>query len=331
MLETIKEIISFIVKYKLETLFFMICLFHYRIYYKLGICANIYAEVFLGLVALFVIRRAVRKTFKEKNLSLQSKLSMFGVSAVYIFACTLFGIKSVERFDTFLDRARQEYGTIYSAKMLGWQSSRYGTRAKVSMLDDTTKIFDLSCKTPPKEYCLYIFPELGHCNETGYFSVYPKSIIEYNPTKVQLDYCIKGEKSAEKVANLKKYTGVISKENYIDYLKKYNNHDNRIISAVVEKRGSKYVYLNATQSKDKIWAILDSNQAKDGQKVLVSYDAKSPSLFFVINWNPTEKEYEEYGTADGKAPSQKYLLFMEKVSGVNHEKIKCITGITPSP
>ncbi|MCQ2198317.1 MAG: hypothetical protein MJZ19_01185 [Paludibacteraceae bacterium] len=313
----LKDIANFLIKYKLETLLFVLCLFHYRIYYKLGICANIFAEVALGLFVILVIRRTVRKSLEglePEDFKFQSKLYTFFISAGFIFTYNVFGIKALEWSDMFSGRAEQEYGVIYSAKMINWKRVKFGTVATLERLDDPTQRFETGARILPDNYCLYIVPELGHYNEFGYFLVFPRRIIEARPTKVQLDYCTQGAKSTEKVDFLRRYSSRITQEELIDYLINYGRHDNRIIAAVVEKRGENYIYLNAKESDDKLWALKNNGRAVDGQKVLVVYDAKSPSLFYVLNWHPEPEEYEEHASPDGKSPSMKYMLLMEKLS-----------------
>ena len=90
-------------------------------------------------------------------------------------------------------------------------------------------------------------------------------------------------------------------------------HDNRIISAVLEKRGSRYIYANPVQSEEKLWA-LKYHEVKNGTHVLIVYDFQNPSLFFVIDWNPSEEDYEYYNTKEGKNPTFKYLLKLVRLS-----------------
>lgn len=373
-------VFAYIFRHKLE-IFFVLCLFHYRIYYMLGICGNIYAEVLLGLLVIlatglyvrtllgrpdysianftlnslkilflfsallslsiiiyhdldirlniyaevllglsvvFVISWLVRKFFGKQDSNLAyfkfpSWVSTITISSTFIFLYTLYGIRSVEGI-MFYDRAKEEYGTIYSAKIVGWKSGKYGTTAKVQTLRDTTKTLEMGSRILPKDKCLYIIPELGHYGERGYFSVYGEHMFQSTATEPQLDYCIQGAKSVQKMTNLMKYSFVATKEQMTDYMAHFHKRDNRIISAVVEKRGERFLYLNATPSEDKLWAVKNIQKGEDGQQVLVMYDAKSPSIYLVIDWNPSPEDYALYNTAEGKAPSLKYMLKMEVLS-----------------
>lgn len=91
------------------------------------------------------------------------------------------------------------------------------------------------------------------------------------------------------------------------------SHDNRVISAVLEKRGNRYVFVNPLQSEDKLWAIKYFD-VEEGKHVLVIYDKNNPSLFMIVDRNPTDDDYDYCNTKDGRKPSFEYLLKIETVS-----------------
>ena len=47
---------------------------------------------------------------------------------------------------------------------------------------------------------------------------------------------------------------------------------------------------------------------------MIIYDISSPHLFFVIDWNPSNEDYDYYNTKDGQKPTSKYLLKLEHLS-----------------
>ena len=208
---------------------------------------------------------------------------------------------------------------VYSSKLLKcWSTSKSGTMCYVRLInntDSTKSILIEKCGKVTNDYNLFVFPKLDHDGEIWYYPVFHKRFVEKNPTEIQLEYCRNGARLSEKINSLKKYSGVTTKEEMMDYFSHVRQHNNRIISAVVEKRGGKYTFANAIQSDDKLWAV-KYRDTEDGKKILIIYDAKSPSLFTVINWNPSEDEYEYYKTKEGKMPSDKYLNLLESISKI---------------
>lgn len=267
-------------------------------------------ELFLAIIVYPVIVWRMKETNSYKGV-------FFAVlfTIIFMFAGYLVGVKVLENI-VFYKKAEDKYGMVYSSKLLKcWSTSRAGRKCNVRLLNDTGSTNSLrieECYKLPNKYNLIVFPKLGHNGEIWYYPVYHKRLYEVNPTDVQLEYCKNGARLSEKISNLKKYSGVTSKEKLIDYISHIRQHNNRIISAVVENRGEKYTFVNVIQSDDKLWALKYRN-VNEGKKILIIYDLNSPSLYTVVNWNPSEEEYEYYKTKEGNKPSEAYLELMESV------------------
>lgn len=203
---------------------------------------------------------------------------------------------------------------VYSSELIGKNHERFGMSCDVRLINGTSRefyIFD-GIKAS-KKYNLFVYPKLAHDDEFGYYSVYRKRLFETRPTDIQLEYCKNGARISEKINSLKKYSGVVLENELLDYMAHINQHDNRIISAVVERRGEKYLFANSLQSDDKLWAF-KYRDVEEGKKVLIIYDISSPHLFFVIDWNPSDEDYEYYNTKEGKNPTLIYLLKLVRLS-----------------
>ncbi|MBO7441918.1 MAG: hypothetical protein J6T83_02460 [Paludibacteraceae bacterium] len=75
---------------------------------------------------------------------------------------------------------------------------------------------------------------------------------------IQMQYANNGVLIGKKIDFLK-YSCIESELDLIKYISDSRLNDNelqdiRIISAVIEERGNKYIFFNATQSEDKLWA-----------------------------------------------------------------------------
>ena len=132
---------------------------------------------------------------------------------------------------------------------------------------------------------------------------------------IQMQYANNGVLIGKKIDFLK-YSCIESELDLIKYTFDSRLNDNelqdiRIISAVVEERGNKYIFFNATQSEDKLWAYKWPCRGKNGQKVLIFYDINDPSMFGVVNWDPSEEEYDYYNTKDGQVSNEKYLRWIK--------------------
>ena len=132
---------------------------------------------------------------------------------------------------------------------------------------------------------------------------------------IQMQYANNGVLIGKKIDFLK-YSCIESELDLIKYIFDSRLNDNelqdiRIISAVVEERGNKYIFFNATQSEDKLWAYKWPCRGKNGQKVLIFYDINDPSMFGVVNWDPSEEEYDYYNTKDGQVSNEKYLRWIK--------------------
>lgn len=132
---------------------------------------------------------------------------------------------------------------------------------------------------------------------------------------IQMQYANNGVLIGKKIDFLK-YSCIESELDLIKYTFDSRLNDNelqdiRIISAVVEARGKKYTFFNATQSDDKLWAYKWPCRGKNGQKVLIFYDINDPSMFGVVNWDPSEEEYDYYNTKDGQVSNEKYLRWIK--------------------
>lgn len=69
---------------------------------------------------------------------------------------------------------------------------------------------------------------------------------------IQMQYANNGVLVGKKIDFLK-YSCIESEKVLFGYTQTVRLHDNRIISAVVEERGNKYIFFNATQSNEKLW------------------------------------------------------------------------------
>ncbi len=139
---------------------------------------------------------------------------------------------------------------------------------------------------------------------------------------VQMQYANNGVLVGKKIDFLK-YSCIESELDLIKYTFDFRLNDNelqdiRIISAVVEERGNKYIFFNATQSEDKLWAYKWPCRGKNGQKVLIFYDINDPSMFGVVNWDPSEEEYDYYNTKDGQMSNEKYLRWIKFLPDSSH-------------
>ncbi|MBR6112133.1 MAG: hypothetical protein IKQ08_09325, partial [Paludibacteraceae bacterium] len=85
-------------------------------------------------------------------------------------------------------------------------------------------------------------------------------------------------------------------------------------------------FFNATQSEDKLWAYKYEvtiatetiKYGKNGQKVLIFYDINDPSMFGVVNWDPSEEEYDYYNTKDGQMSNEIYLRWIKFLPDSSH-------------
>ena len=127
---------------------------------------------------------------------------------------------------------------------------------------------------------------------------------------IQMQYANNGVLIGKKIDFLK-YSCIESRGHLFNYTLLNELQDIRIISAVVEARGKKYTFFNATQSDDKLWAYKWPCRGKNGQKVLIFYDINDPSMFGVVNWDPSEEEYDYYNTKDGQVSNEKYLRWIK--------------------
>ena len=147
---------------------------------------------------------------------------------------------------------------------------------------------------------------------------------------IQMQYANNGVLIGKKIDFLK-YSCIESQLDLIKYISDSRLNDNelqdiRIISAVVEERGNKYIFFNATQSEDKLWAYKYEvtiatetiKYGKNGQKVLIFYDINDPSMFGVVNWDPSEEEYDYYNTKDGQVSNEKYLRWIKFLPYSSH-------------
>ena len=147
---------------------------------------------------------------------------------------------------------------------------------------------------------------------------------------IQMQYANNGVLIGKKIDFLK-YSCIESELDLIKYISDSRLNDNelqdiRIISAVDEERGNKYIFFNATQSEDKLWAYKYEvtiatetiKYGKNGQKVLIFYDINDPSMFGVVNWDPSEEEYDYYNTKDGQVSNEKYLRWIKFLPYSSH-------------
>ena len=204
---------------------------------------------------------------------------------------------------------------IYSSKILGVYNGKHGIHFKTRMLNGTSEEVGI-WKVSKKHVCdtlLFIYPQLAYEDKMFFFSLFHRYEYENNPTKPQIDYCLNGAVYNDKVSFLKKHSGTIKKDDIYNYLCELESHDNRVISAVLEKRGNRYVFVNPLQSENKLWAIKYFD-VEEGKHVLVIYDKNNPSLFMIVDRNPTDDDYDYYNTKDGRKPAFEYLLKIETVS-----------------
>ncbi|MBO4736788.1 MAG: hypothetical protein J5614_10415 [Paludibacteraceae bacterium] len=127
---------------------------------------------------------------------------------------------------------------------------------------------------------------------------------------IQMQYANNGVLIGKKIDFLKN-SCIESRGHLFNYTLLNELQNIRIISAVVEERGNKYIFFNATQSEDKLWAYKWPCRGKNGQKVLIFYDINDPSMFGVVNWDPSEEEYDYYNTKDGQVSNEKYLRWIK--------------------
>lgn len=291
--------------------FFLVCVFHYRIYYLLGISGSIYVEAGFVLATILVLAYYLGIVFFK---SMEGLLVFSTATAIVVFLYHLFGNAAVEN-KIFYDQVSKEYDVVYSSILESCSfSPRSGTKCYVKYLNDETKsIFVRRCTVvPDKKYNLIVYPKLAHDGEFGYYSVYHKRLYSNRPTDPQLEYCKNGARLSKKIDYLR-HSGAASMREFKTYLSGIISHDNRMISGVIEKKGEKYLFVNALQSEDKLWAIKYRN-VDDGKKVLMIYDVNSPSLFAVIDWNPTDEDYDYYNTNEGRKPAFKYLLKLDAIA-----------------
>ena len=296
-------------KYLLLFLFFLV--FHYRIYYFLEIGGSVYVALFLAIIAFVLIWFWMA----DFDHSLPGFFVCLFSTFLFLFASHFLGNKILENFLLY-KKAEQRFGMVYSCKLKRCWTPRGTIQCDVHLINDidTSKnIYVEKCYELPQNYNLISYPKLAHDDEFGYYSIYHKRLFENNPTDIQLEYCKDGARLSEKINSLKKYSGVVLENELLDYMVHINQHDNRIISAVVERRGEKYLFANVLQSDDKLWAF-KYRDVEEGKKVLIIYDISSPHLFFVIDWNPSDEDYEYYNTKEGKNPTFKYLLKLERLS-----------------
>ncbi|MDO4525462.1 MAG: hypothetical protein Q4B61_09035 [Bacteroidales bacterium] len=218
----------------------------------------------------------------------------------------------------FYKQVAKEYDMVYSSELVYCSSTqKWGIQGRLQLLDDTTgtTYFVGNNYDFPNAFDLFAYPKLAYADYPGFFSIYHKRLLDNEPTSLQLAYCRNGERLSDKILNLKKNVNAVSKEDILNYILHFRQHDNRIVSAVVEKRHfvSCFMFANVLQSDDKLWA-LKYRDVEEGKKVLIIYDISSPHLFFVIDWNPSDEDYEYYNTKEGKNPTFKYLLKLEHLS-----------------
>ncbi|MDD5996372.1 MAG: hypothetical protein PUC42_05660 [Bacteroidales bacterium] len=292
---------------------FIFSLFHYRIYYFLGVGVPIYMEILLVVTIFSYLTVWMNYNIGLEHFYLEEIPIVLIFTLGFCFLSFLPG-KIIED-DIFYQKAVKEYGMVYSSELVSrWSTKGGGSSCDVRLINGTSSTFCIrDGSKASKKYNLFVYPKLAHDDEFGYFSIYRNKLFETRPTDIQLEYCKDGARLSEKINSLKKYSGVVSENELLDYMAHINQHDNRIISAVVERRGEKYLFANVLQSDDKLWAF-KYRDVEEGKKVLIIYDISSPHLFFVIDWNPSEEEYEYYNTKDGQKPTFKYLLKLEHLS-----------------
>lgn len=235
---------------------------------------------------------------------------MFGI---YVISCFfVFAIENIIEYPYALENK----GIVYSSTIKELHVGRHGSYILAKMLDGSSeevKVWRASSNHMASDTILFAYPQLAYEKKWFFFSSFLSHEYEKNPTRPQIDYCINGAVYSDKVRYLKKHSGKIKKDDIRNYWSRIKKHDNRIISAALEKRGNRYIYANPFQSEDKLWA-LNYREVNNGARVLIVYDIQQPSLFTVINWNPSEDEYEYYNTKEGKKPSDKYLCIMDIIS-----------------
>lgn len=299
--------------------FLVLYLFHYRVYFYFGMTCSLYVEFVIAIFVFLFLRYSSKPVFKvikdylgPKFCSPKEELNLLVlIFIVFMILGCFFGTEIVENV-FFYRKTEKKYGMVYSYELLKKShSSKIGYTSFVRSIVDSTLIEKIDGNLEKR--CLISYPKLRYDGELGYYSIYHKKLFEKKPTDIQIEYCKKGARLSEKINNLKKYSGIKTKEEMMDYIGHVRQHDNRVISAIIERRGEKYTYANALQSNDKLWAVKYRN-LNEGKRILIIYDLNDASLFSVINWNPSEYEYEYYNTKEGKMPSDKYLCIMDSIS-----------------
>lgn len=285
-------------KYIIFIVVVLLCLLHNSIYYISGMAICL-ITVPLLIWGIIVIRKRL-----DRN-----KNSLFNILAVSYFF--VFSIENIIVYPYALNK----YGVVYSSRVEGIYLGRHGKNLKTIMLDGSSESVRVwrTYDHHLGDTLLFAYPKLAFEKKWFFFSLFLRHEYENNPTKPQIDYCLNGAEYNDKIRYLKKYTGTKKKEDIYNYLSEIKKHDNRIISAVLEKRGRRYIYANPVQSEEKLWA-LKYHEVKNGTHVLIVYDFQNPSLFFVIDWNPSDEDYEYYNTKEGKTPTFKYLLKLVRLS-----------------
>lgn len=285
-------------KYIIFIVVVILCLLHNSIYYISGMAICL-ITVPLLIWGIIVIRKRL-----DRN-----KNSLFNILVVSYFF--VFSIENIIVYPYALNK----YGVVYSSRIEGIYQGRHGKNLKTIMLDGSSESVRV-WRTYDHHLCdtlLFAYPQLAFEKKWFFFSLFLRHEYENNPTKPQIDYCLNGAEYSDKIRYLKKHIGTIKKEDIYNYCSEIKKHDNRIISAVLEKRGRRYIYANPLQSEEKLWA-LKYHEVKNGTHVLIVYDIHNPSLFSVIDWNPSNEDYDYYNTKDGQKPTSKYLLKLEHLS-----------------
>ena len=207
----------------------------------------------------------------------------------------------------FYDSMEARNGMVYTSYVNEYNAygGRVGPHAYVTLTNRNKSTKKIHGKYSEGNTVLVSFPELPNEFEPYHYSIYGTMCYEDNPNKLQIEYCMGGVKMSNKIRSLKmEYPSPKQVKMFQQWYQTYSSHT-KIIAAVIEKKGDKHSFINATQSDDKLWAY-EGTSPKIGQKVLVAYHVNNPNLYYVYNWSPTEEDYQFYNKKEGLSPFEKY-------------------------
>lgn len=283
----------------------VLILFHYRLYYLFDTGIGFGFEILIYLV-LFI----VYCLFNWDSWDGDILICLFIYSVIAFFS-SFFSIYVIER-KVFYATTAKKHGMVYTSVVKSTYPFWGNPRCTVCLFNDVRtrkEQIGLSRKwnVRRKDTIIVSFPELPKENESFYYNIYSTKCYEPHPNELQIEYCTNGVKLSNKIHSLK---DTPTKDELMEFLLRKKNHTAKVISAVVVKNSKKYVYFDAPQSDELLFAHkrVEKTAYRERQRVLIAYDVDKPQAFYVCNPSPSNEEYERYNTQTGLPLTQEYYI-----------------------